>query len=158
FRRCRRGAGWRWFPVQLSNGVQQTAAMPNQRHANIPQVVGGQGRQDLCVDGVVTKCVGILLEPQLAQPLKDFDRLPFAIGCHRSLFHWIGAAAATPERDASLWIIRQLPAIGYFARISPIRLSAFSVAACGVIPSRMMSASATPQTCWAITSAKPGLR
>jgi hypothetical protein len=67
-------------------------------------------------------------------------------------------ASATLEPDASHWIICQLSAIGYFARISPIRLSAFSAAACGVIPSRMMSASAPPQTCWAATSAKPGLK
>ena len=87
FRRCGRGTSWRSSPAQLRDGVKQTAAMPNQRHANIPQVVSGQRRQDLCVDGVVTKCVSILLEPKLAQPLKDFDRLPSAIGCHRLLSH-----------------------------------------------------------------------
>jgi hypothetical protein len=50
-------------------------------------------------------------------------------------------------------LVCQLSAIGYFAKSAPIRASAFSAAACGVIPSRMMSASAAPQTCWASASA-----
>jgi hypothetical protein len=47
----------------------------------------------------------------------------------------------------------QLCAIGYLAKITPILFSAFSAAACGVIPSLMTSASAAPQTCWEFASA-----
>src|SRR5262249_46013281 len=69
---------------------------------------------------------------------------------------------SAPEGDIAPWnagtrrrtlIVYQVPTIGYFARIVPIRLSAFSAAACGVIPSRMTSASAAPQICWALASA-----
>src|SRR5262249_31717619 len=47
----------------------------------------------------------------------------------------------------------QVCAMGYLARIVPIRFSAFSAAACGVIPSLITSASAVPQICWASASA-----
>ena len=37
--------------------------------------------------------------------------------------------------------------MGYFAKISSIRLNAFSAAACGAIPSFMISIQAALQTC-----------
>jgi hypothetical protein len=51
----------------------------------------------------------------------------------------------------------QLCAIGNFASTCPMLLSAFSAAACGVIPSLMTSAAAVPQICWAFASEYPGL-
>ena len=50
-------------------------------------------------------------------------------------------------------LVCQLSEIGYLARSAPIRASAFSTAACGVTPSRMISAWAAPQICWASASA-----
>ena len=50
-------------------------------------------------------------------------------------------------------VTSQLCAIGYLAKIAPIRFRAFSAATCGVIPSRITSASAVPQICWASASA-----
>jgi len=41
----------------------------------------------------------------------------------------------------------QACSIGYFAKISWIRLNAFSAAACGAIPSFMMSTQPIAQTC-----------
>ena len=61
--------------------------------------------------------------------------------------------AQRPGADAGASPVGQLSTTGYFARIAPIRVSAFSAAACGVIPSRITSASAAPQSCWAFASA-----
>ena len=55
--------------------------------------------------------------------------------------------------DPSSIAASQLCAIGYLPRIASIRLSAFSAAACTVIPSRITSASAVPQICWESASA-----
>ena len=89
--------------------------------------------------------------------------------CSAEVAHITDGIAAAPKSgrgvplndiascNAGTWrqtlIVYQVPTIGYFARIVPIRLSAFSAAACGVIPSRMTSASAAPQICWAFASA-----
>src|SRR5262252_8944495 len=48
--------------------------------------------------------------------------------------------------------------IGYFEKISSTRLNAFSAAACGAIPSFMMSTQPTAQTCSFWTWAYAGLR
>ena len=66
---------------------------------------------------------------------------------HSTVFH------SFPPAASCRYAPPQLCAIGYLARIAPIRLSAFSAAACGVIPSRTTSASAAPQICWAFASA-----
>jgi hypothetical protein len=50
-------------------------------------------------------------------------------------------------------MICQSSPIRYFAMIVPMRLSAFSAATCGVMPSRITSASAAPQICCAFASA-----
>jgi len=47
--------------------------MPNQCDADIPQIIGGEGWQNLGIDCVIAKCVGVLFEPQLTQPLRNFD-------------------------------------------------------------------------------------
>ena len=47
--------------------------------------------------------------------------------------------------------------IGYLAKICSTHLNALSAAACGVIPSLMISAQAAPKTCWLRTSAQAGL-
>ena len=57
----------------------------------------------------------------------------------------------TNRRVSESLMVGQPSAIGYFARIAPIRFSAFSVAASGVMPSRM------PHNRWAFASAKPAL-
>jgi len=68
-----------------------------------------------------------------------------------------GDLTALLRRGRESLMVCQPSAIGYFARIAPIRLSAFSAAACGVMPSRITSPSAAPHNCWAFASAKPGL-
>jgi hypothetical protein len=56
--------------------------------------------------------------------------------------------SSPPGRRARLaGDLPQAWAIGYFAKMSSIRLNAFSAAACGVIPPCMMLAHAVPQTC-----------
>src|SRR5687767_5992492 len=89
-----------------------------------------------------------------AQAYSDPCRLPrmvFQSDCRGAAGRPISAI------DALVMVASQLAAIGYLAKMSSIRLRAFSAAAFGVMPPMMMSVLATPQVCSLRTAALAGL-
>jgi hypothetical protein len=62
---CRGGAA-----LKYRDGVEELAAVPDRRHANGEQILGGQPRQHLGVDMMGAKRLGVILQAQVPQPVR----------------------------------------------------------------------------------------
>ena len=70
----------RAFIAQRGNRGEQSAAMSNRTDADVPEIVGGQLREDRSVDLVVAKCLFVLLQSEAVEPRRNVHaRLPDAI-------------------------------------------------------------------------------
>jgi hypothetical protein len=105
-------------------------------------------------------CAGLKLYSMLIIAVRIAGRrCPLTIGCSthkRASLENCRPAPFPRQSDASATprdVTAQPSSIGYLAKIASIRVKAFSAAASGVIPLRMMSAQAVLQTCVFWTSA-----
>ena len=61
----------RLAPIELADGLQEHLAMPQRLHAQLPQILIGQRREEIRCDVIVLEGVGILREPELGEPRSD---------------------------------------------------------------------------------------
>src|SRR5262249_19626762 len=115
-RRTRRQCFRNEFSLERSNGIEQSAAVPNEGYAKVLQILSSQAEQNFLIDRIVAECRLVLPKAKSVQPRSDVhvaphpisSPSPFRVTVSCTLLHRCpprSAPAATPLADASTTVL-----------------------------------------------------